>query len=1119
MNVRIDSSAEVEARLLAARAFVENRGPAAEVLVVGATREAADDLAREISVARGATFGLHRLSLVQVAARCAAAELARGGRAPVTSLGLEALAARVTFEARDAGALPYFGSVSRFPGFAPALAATLAELRRAGIDADRVATAGGAAGEVAALLRRFEDRLASAGVADRATLFELGAAAATGGQIDGLRRLPMVLLDVPVETQVERRFLEALIAISPAVLVTASPGDEATLSSLDAMFPGQRSAGASAPAAVAETGLARVRSYLFAESEVPAGGPTPDVVFFSAPGEGREVVEIARLVLDHAREGLAFDHMAILLRAPAAYWSLLEAALARGGIPAFFARGARRPDPAGRAFLALLDCARERFSARRFAEYLSLGQVPPLDAGGGPPARSPQWTVADDEVLGDAAQIVDGAESDDVAAAGIDRPDSDEAPVVEGALRAPWKWEALLVESAVIGGRDRWARRLSGLAADYRTRIEALRHEEPESPRLDALARDLVNLEHLGRFALPVIDRLAGLPGVAPWGEWLPALERLAPLVLRRPERVLTVLAELRPLAPVGPVSLDEVRDVLLERLAVLEQRPPVARYGRVFVGGVEQARGRRFDVVFVPGLAERVFPQKPREDPILLDALRERIDEALARQSERGRRERWLLQLAASAATRQLYFSYSRLDVTAGRVRVPSFYALEVQRALTGRIPPPRELEDAAAHAVGARLAWPAPQDPSRAVDAEEHDLAVLDDVLRAPLGESAGRARYLLQLNASLARSLRARWARWKSVRWTPQDGLVEVTEATRQALAASSLRSRAYSVSALQKFAACPYQFYLSAICRLEPREEIAALERLDPATRGKLFHQVQAETMRVLQRAGLLPLTPETEPRARVVLEETFARVAEQLREELAPPIARVWQTEMDSMRVDLRVWLERSVTIQQEWEPLAFELAFGLPAQTDHDPRSVTAEATVREYRLRGIVDLIERRRVPVPRAGRRAEGGATAAGDELRVTDYKTGGNYTRWRMVVGGGETLQPVLYPLAVEAVLGARVVEGRLFFCTRDGGFGERVVRMDEDTRATGLNVLASVDEAIARGFLPAAPRPRAGARPSACEICDFLLVCGPDEERRSQRKDRAALAALRRLRELP
>ena len=1121
--VRVDSSASVEARLRAARAFVERFGSSAEVLVVGATREAADDLAREISAARGATFGLYRLSLAQAAARFASAELARRGRAPVTSLGLEALAARVSFEARDAAALPYFGEVSRFPGFAPALAATLAELRRALVDASRVASAGGAAAEVAGLLRRFEAQLESAGVADRATLFELGAGAADAGEEDGLRRLPMVLLDVPVETRVERRFVAALTAMSPAVLITVPPGDEATLASIEAVFPDRVVGDGSAPAGDVDSGLARVRSYLFADEVSGAEEGASDVVFFSAPGEGREVVEIARLVLDHAREGTPFDRMAILLRAPATYGTLLEAALARAGVPGFFARGARRPDPAGRAFLALLDCARERFSARRFAEYLSLGQVPSLDAGGAPLARSPQWTVADDEVLGEAAEVTESLEGDDgAAAAGFERPDSDEAPVVEGGLRAPWKWEALLVESTVIGGRERWARRLAGLAAEYRSRIEAARRDEPESPRVDALARDLVNLEHLRRFALPVIDQLAALPGAATWGDWLPALERLAPQVLRRPERVLTVLAELRPLAPVGPASLDEVRDVLLERLALLDQRPPAARYGRVFVGGIEQARGRRFDVVFVPGLAERVFPQKPREDPILLDALRARIEAALVGQSERGRRERSLLQLAAGAATRRLYLSYSRLDATAGRVRVPSFYALEVQRALTGRVPPPRELEDAAAGAVGARLSWPAPRDAARAVDAEEHDLAMLDDALRAPVGESAGRARYLLQLNAPLARSLRARWARWKSHRWTGQDGLVEVTEATREALVASTLRQRAYSVSALQKFAACPYQFYLSAICRLEPREEIAALERLDPATRGRLFHEVQAETMRALQRAELLPLTPETEPRARVILEETFTRVAEQMREELAPPIARVWHTEMDSLRVDLRVWLERSVLIQEEWEPVAFELAFGLPTRAEHDPRSVTAEAIVRDFRLRGIVDLIERRRAPAARKGR-APGagvppGAVSAGDELRVTDYKTGGNYTRWRMVVAGAEILQPVLYPLAVEAVLGARVVEGRLFFCTRDGGFGERVVRMDADTRATGVQVLGAVDEAIARGFLPAAPRPRAGARPGACDICDFVVVCGPDEERRSQRKDRNALAALRRLRDL-
>src|SRR6478752_3810429 len=44
-------------------------------------------------------------------------------------------------------------------------------------------------------------------------------------------------------------------------------------------------------------------------------------------------------------------------------------------VPVHFARGAVRPDPAGRAFCVLLRCAAEGLSAQRFAEYLSLGQV------------------------------------------------------------------------------------------------------------------------------------------------------------------------------------------------------------------------------------------------------------------------------------------------------------------------------------------------------------------------------------------------------------------------------------------------------------------------------------------------------------------------------------------------------------------------------------------------------------------------------------------------------------------------------------------------------------------------------------------------------------------------
>ena len=95
-------------RLRAAGAFVERFPAATEVLIVGATREAADDLARRITAARGVSFGLHRASLMQITARFAATELARLGAAPATRLAAEAVAARVSFETGQEGALACF---------------------------------------------------------------------------------------------------------------------------------------------------------------------------------------------------------------------------------------------------------------------------------------------------------------------------------------------------------------------------------------------------------------------------------------------------------------------------------------------------------------------------------------------------------------------------------------------------------------------------------------------------------------------------------------------------------------------------------------------------------------------------------------------------------------------------------------------------------------------------------------------------------------------------------------------------------------------------------------------------------------------------------------------------
>lgn len=1091
--IRILESNFAQDRLEAAAAFVKSFPPSTEILLLGASREAIDDFVRASSAASEATFGLHRLTLTQLAARLAQLELAGQGLVQGTSLGSEALAARATFEALHAGLIPYFTPVARYPGFARALAATLSELRLAGLDEHDVAALDPPGPELAILLHEYEEQMAQAAIADRAALFRAATRAATAGA--RFVGIPLLLLDVPVDSGAEREILGALIEHSPSVLAIVPTGDDRTLGAIAAWGAPERIS----PSVKEPSSLVRLRDFVFSAAQPPQGESDEAVRFFSAPGEGRECVEIARWVLDEARQGVNFDQIAIVLRASALYSGLLENALRRANVPAYFARGTKRPNPSGRAFLGLLACAGEGLSAKRFSEYLSLGQVP--ESGRGvPPENREVWAPPEDEALGPAgetARTVKKAEGNQVDVES--QIDADDVPVVAGTLRAPWKWEELLVEAAVIGSKDRWIRRLDGLANELRLKIEETEEEEPESPRLAAIRRELTNLGHLRHFALPVIEMLDAFPEETTWGEWLTILQRIAPMVLRRPQRVLTVIAELQPMAAVGPVSLDEVREVLAERLLTLEEEPPKRRYGRIFVATPDQMRSRTFDVVFVPGLAERIFPQKPQEDPMLLDTLRRHLGMGMVTQEDRGRRERLQLLLATGAARKRVYLSYPRIEVAEARQRVPSFYGLDVERAIRGRVPDFEELESATAKVSQARLPWPAPSDPARAIDDVEHDLAVLGRLLREtnPL-RIKGRARYLFELNSDLARSLRSRWARWESKAWSQADGLVNVTDATKTILAQYRLTARPYSVSALQKFAACPYRFLLSAIHRLEPRKESIALERLDPLTRGRIFHQIQAELFRELDRTRLLPVSASTLADALAKLDETLVRVSEEYREELAPAIPRVWQDENDALRADLRAWLQRVVEIHDGWEPVRFEFGFGLPPDVDRDPRSIAEPATLPGgFKLRGAVDLIERR----PNS------------TELRVTDHKTGKDRTPAGLIVGGGTTLQPVLYSLAVEAAMGDTVAEGRLFFCTSAGNFAEHVVKTDANARRSGLQVLTAIDRAIESGFLP--PVPEEGA----CEWCDFREVCGPYEELRVRHKDARSLGELQRLRGLP
>jgi ATP-dependent helicase/nuclease subunit B len=1086
------------------------------VLLLAANWEAADDLVRTVAASRGALFAVHRLTLNRLIGLLAADDLAARGLVPLSGLATEAVAARAIHRLYSAsadsprpgaqdngpepGATDFFAEVATRPGFPGAIVQTVGELRMAGIEARSLAAVERSGPPLAAILEQFEQELEAARLIDRAGLIRIAIAAAN--RRPRFVGLPTLLLDVSLTGAAEGELIAALAAHSPAIVATVPLGDPRTERYLNqALGLASQSCEPVDDGCAPRSSLRLLQEHLFEQSEPQRSKLDDTVTISSAPGESRECVEIVRAIQAQAEQGVPFDQIAVLLHAPGQYVPHLQEALRRAAIPAYYAAGTRRPEPGGRALLALLACAAEALSARRFAEYLSLAQVPDWDpdhANRPAPfvAPEPELTPAS---LGAELEVSPAAEEPSVSV-------TDPVPVVEGTLRAPWRWEELIVEASVINSRERWRRRLDGLEAELTRKRAELDEEDGKAAMLD---RQLLDMRHLREVALAMIDALAALPAKANWDEWLRHLRALTALAVRDAGPVLATLAELEPMAPVGPIDLEEVRIVLGNRLGTLTERAPRRRYGAVFVGPAAAARGLCFDVVLVPALSERLFPRKVVEDPILTDETRRRIAPDLALQAERVAAERLALRVAAGAARRRLFLSYPRLDIEQGRPRVPSFYALEALRAAEGYLPGFYELADRAASTRELRLGWPAPESAQEAIDDAEFDLALLQKLVDADPETTVGAARYLLdaQSNPHLPRALRARAYRWLR-RWTPADGLVDPDPAARAALARHQLAARSYSATALQNYAACPYRFFLQAVHRLGPREEPEAIELIDPLTRGALFHEVQFDLLSALRVRNLLPVDGANLEQAQSLVDELLSNRAAVYKDKLAPAIEKVWDDGIAAIRADLREWIRRMADDARGWCPDRFELSFGLSDREQADPASSAEPVPIAgALKLRGSIDLVERR-----------EDGS------LRVTDHKTGKVRAASDVVVGGGKVLQPVLYALAAEKLLGHPVTAGRLYYCTAAGGYEERVVAMDaarstsngdaaaRDARVAARAVAETIGGALSDGFLPAAP-----AR-NECAWCDYRMVCGPHEEQRVKGKPAARLKPLKDLREM-
>lgn len=1042
-------------------AALQAADPLAEVWVLVPSRLLGAHLERLAAGAAG-LVGVHFLTFTELAERLldlTPRRLPPGGEVLVLR---QALAAAVPPDG-------YFAGVREAPRFPAALAATWAELKTAGVAPADLAAAGAALGgataarlaELAGILAHADRTLAAVGLAHPTDLLWAAARAlpSRGGLPDALLAYGFTEWNAA-----ERALLAPLAAWVPTTCfvpggLEQGPGPPAELVRwLEAQgFVVER------PRAHAPAGPRALARWLAGDrsgSRVAADA----VEIVAAPGEEREIREIARRILAAAAEGVAFHEMGVLLPDPEPYRALVRDVFGAAGIPYRWGGAARLVETrAGRSLGLLLEARRQELDREAVFDVL---------------ATAPLRGIAPEEVAG---------------------------------------WARLAREAGIVGGLEDWHRGLKRLARQLAPDGEAPRENAGGSPGARSgpggrdgaaglppdpggpagAAGDAEGVRRFLRVARRLLEALAALPDRAPVATSVARLRR-ALLRLCRPEpeleAVLTALGGLDALAPLAAaVSLDELAHLVDAVLAAPARAGSLLPEGAVVVAPLRQALGVPFRRLFVPGLVERRLPAAPPADPLLLEPEREHLHAqspggrpGLRLARDHAAAERTAFSLALGAAAERVVLTYPRLDPQSGRLHVPSVYLLHVGEALTGTRVDFSTLPTVPVHrhvplVPGARGELVPP------VDAREWLLAQVARARRA--GPAAHPACLAFLRHAARGRA--ALVARETRPDLTPWDAVLPPPAHARLAAIHRPLE-RPLAATALETYATCPFRYYLAHVLGIEAPRDPERSATIHPLDRGRLVHQALALTYRTLQAEGLLPLTAAGLPRARACLAEALARTETRV----WTGLPALWQGQRARLLADLEAALAAEVAAGADWVPWEFEVFFGDEACPVSHPLP-----DGRRLAFHGRLDRLD----------------LSSDRSRVRVVDYKTGvppsgGGLFR------GGTRLQLAVYRLAAEQrcraqglPIQAAEAEYR-YLGTRAGAGRARLTDADWMARQGDFaRVLLLILEGIAAGrFFPT-------PAPDTCRGCDFTLACGTERERRAwaDRKatDRARLAHAR------
>lgn len=645
----------------------------------------------------------------------------------------------------------------------------------------------------------------------------------------------------------------------------------------------------------------------------------------------------------------------------------------------------------------------------------------------------------------------------------------DVKPQEEDELISPAIMARILRESPIGWGKERYPDILNAMAEQYKT--QSLEDSDEQGNHRDFYRRREANARFLRAMLKPILESIP-----VPDGDMLIAVKDFCTCVRDFISRYSRVSHELDGEARVAIIErLDEIQSITKKKMSFADainhidstireinvgQSGPASGCLHVASHLSGGRSGRRH--TYIMGCDAQTFPGTVMQNPILLDEERAGISASLLTSSEFLKEKLYRSALLLSSLSGNITLSFSSFDVIENRESFPSSILLQIYRLISGKVHASysefkRSLGDPAGYVpAGAQL--------------DTADFWIGSFFRREGLRMADST---VFHCYPGLLQGLKAKEAR-ETDTMTEYDGILYPAD---KELDPRENKSLVISASALEKFARCPFAYFLHYILGVRATEEIEFEPHvwLDAKQRGSLLHELFYRFMKEISDKREKPSVQKHTPLIASFLEKIIA----EYREALPPPSEAIFAQEKKRLQKAVQIFLKTEEIRSVKYTPVFFELAFGCEDAERGMQEPVTiAVGSGKKFNAMGRIDRIDK-----------------IAKGEYAVTDYKTGSARTfDEKKVFNGGKTIQHALYAIAAEKIvqklLGnktAKITEsGYLFPTEREIGRPIYPERRDGEF----IQLLDTIFDALRAGiFMPTDDE-------KECDYCDYAEICGED-----------------------